>query len=242
MRQNQIIGIAGDIKSKKISVFSEMYHLLGKEGVFTGYTKTYQPKKEGDDVVPPETKPVQLTVQQAIKKSKDVLVEMFNVIATQDVGNCIAKADVKIGETALLKDVPATHLIFLEKQLKDIETFITKLPTLDPAENWKFNEANGCYESDKSTTYRTKKVPNSMVVAPPTEQHPAQVHIWNDEINIGTYTTTKFSGCMKATEKEALINKVTVLKQAVQIALQEANSTIIEEQSFGKVIVDYIFK
>ena len=120
MRQNQIIALASDIKSKKQAVFSEMYHLLGKEGVFTGYTKTYQPKKDGDDVIPPESKPVQLTVEQAIKKSKEVLAEMFNVVATQDVGNCYAKADVKVGETIILKDVPATHLIFLEKQLTDI--------------------------------------------------------------------------------------------------------------------------
>ena len=242
MRQNQIIALASDIKSKKQAVFSEMYHLLGKEGVFTGYTKTYQPKKDGDDVIPPESKPVQLTVEQAIKKSKEVLAEMFNVVATQDVGNCYAKADVKVGETIILKDVPATHLIFLEKQLKDIETFISKLPVLDPSENWKFNEASGCYKSDESTTYRTKKVPTSMITAPATPEHPAQVQVYNDEVNIGTYTTTKFSGCMKVVEKDALMQKVLDLKKAVQVALQEANSTLITEQTFGKTIVDYIFE
>ncbi len=127
------------------------------------------------------------------------------------------------------------------EQLKDIETFVSKLPVLDPSETWEFKESSGWYESAKSTTYKTKKVPNSMIAAPATPEHPAQVHIWNDEINIGTYTTTKFSGCMKAVEKQELLNKVTILKQAVQIALQEANSTVIKEQYFGKIIMEFIF-
>ena len=51
------------------------------------------------------------------------------VLATQDFANCQAKANVVVDGQTILKEVPVTHLLFLEKQLVDLRTFIDGLPT-----------------------------------------------------------------------------------------------------------------
>ena len=166
---------------------------------------------------------------------------MFNIIATQDKGNCIAKADVKIDGKVLLKDVPATHLIFLEKQLEDINTFVNTFPTLDPAEKWEWSPSGAVYVSSEAETFRTKQVPKSMITAPATDKHPAQVHIYNDNIVIGTYKTIKYSGAMLLTEKEEMLERIRILTRAVQQAREEANMTEVESVSYGSDILKYIF-
>ena len=65
---------------------------------------------------------------------------MFDVVLTQDMGNTHAKADIKVNGQTILPNVPVTYLLFLEKQVVDLETFVTKLPSLDPSEVW---EADG---------------------------------------------------------------------------------------------------
>lgn len=238
---NQIIAISANVKSRKQSVFSETYHTMKKEGIFSGHSKTYLPKDEDGEKLPDETKVVTLTVDKAIDRARAVLEDMFNVIATQDKGNCIAKADVKIDGAVLLKDVPATHLIFLEKQLADIITFVDAFPTLDPSEDWRYDENGGCYKSKESQSFRTKQVPKSMITAPATDKHPAQVHIYNENINIGTYTMLKYSGAMTATRKDELLEKIRILDKAVQQAREEANMTEVESVTYGTTLLKHIF-
>ena len=241
MKLNQIIAVSSNVKSRKQSSFSEVYHMLGKEGVFSGHSKTYLPKDEDGEKLPDEVKVVQLTIDKAIEKAKAVLEDMFNVVATQDSGNCFAKADVKIDDKVILKDVPATNLIFLEKQLDDISTFISKFPTLDPAENWTWNTSGSCFKTEESETFRTKQQPKSMITAPATDKHPAQVHIYNENVVIGTYKQVKFSGAIESTKKEALAEKVRILTRAVQQAREEANMTEVVSVTYGTDILKYIF-
>lgn len=238
---NQVIAISGTVKSRKQSTFDATYHQMKKEGIFSGYTKTYVAKDEEGEKLPDDVKIVQLTVDKAIMTARTVLEDMFNIVATQDKGNCLAKADVKIDGNILLKDVPATHLIFLEKELKDINTFIESFPVLDPSEDWAFESANGCFKSKPTETFRTKKIPKSMITAPATDKHPAQVHMYTDDVVIGTYTTTKFSGNMLATRKEKFLDKVRVLIRAVQQAREEANMTEVESVDYGSTVLSYIF-
>ena len=45
------------------------------------------------------------------------LAELFDLILTQDSANCHAKADIKLGDTVIAGNIPATYLLFLEKKL-----------------------------------------------------------------------------------------------------------------------------
>src|SRR6185295_19181249 len=107
--------------------------------------------------------------------------------------NCFAKADVIVDGTVVLSDVPVTTLLFLERKLVDLHTFIVKLPVLDPAERWSYSPDVGAYASAPSETIRSKKVMRNWVRAEATEKHPAQVDVYNEDVPEGTWTTVKYS-------------------------------------------------
>ena len=80
----------------------------------------------------------------------------------------------------LARDVPVTHLLFLEKQLTDVHTFVAKLPLLDPAEDWadEPDPVSGTWKTHPAKTVRSKKVPRNHRVAEATQQHPEQVQVY----------------------------------------------------------------
>src|SRR5688572_2648958 len=104
---------------------------------------------------------------------RQALTRLFDVILTKDVANGVAKADIVVDGTSIATDVPVTYLLFMEKQLTDLHTFVTKLPVLDAAESWAFDEATDAYATPPTQTTRSKKVPRNHVKAEATEKHPA---------------------------------------------------------------------
>lgn len=241
LHMNQVIAISNGEKSRKQKVLSQTYQSLQQVTLFEGFSKRYAPSDEEGAELPDEDKKVQMTVQQAIKEAVDVMTNMFNVVATQDVGNCHATAHVVLDHTVILENVPATYLIFLEKQLIDIETFISKFPVLDPAEDWSWNTNTACYASKPKKTHKTKKIHDVLVKYKATEQHPAQTELITKDEIIGYWTTIKFSGNIEKDYKDALLEKVRKLIKAVKFAREAANSEEVKKMYFGKQVLDYIF-
>lgn len=144
------------------------------------------------------------------------------------------------GET-LLRDVPVTYLLFLEKQLVDLHTFVKKLPVLDAAESWSFDDSTDTWRTDPVRTIRTKKVPRNHVKAEATEKHPAQVEVYYEDIAVGYWTTVKFSGALPARRVNELVERVEKLQQAVKYAREEANGTEVTDRRVGDVVFRYLF-
>lgn len=238
---NQVIAVVAGKKANTVKVVTEAYHQIQKAPLFDGISRTYQPKKEDGDQLPPESKSIQVRAGDLIAKARAAWTEMFNVVATQDWANCTAKSDVSIDGQVILKDVPVTHLLFLEKQLKDVEAFVGKLPTLDPSETWLYNDAADHYATPPSETVRTKKVPKAFEASPATKEHPAQVQVFHEDIVEGFWKTTKFSGALPAKEKNEILERVRRLHEAVVKAREDANSVDVTQVSVGKEVFDYLF-
>lgn len=241
MKMNQVIAIANGEKGRMQKVISKVYQKLQKPALFQGITRTFKPIDADAEKYPDEGTIVQLTVQQAIEEGIAVMVDAFNIVATQDCGNQIAKADVKVDDKVVIKDVPATHLIFLEKQLKDVETFVDTFPTLDPAREWEYSDDASCYKSKTEETHKTKKIPKPIVKYDATPEHPAQTEMFTEDVITGYWTTTYLSGAIKKSEKEEFLNKVRMLSNSIKVAREEANSVTVEKKTIGKDVLDFIF-
>src|SRR6476469_973246 len=126
-RLNQIIAIEKGIKSRSVQELAEAQKALQKPAVLSGISRTYRPKDEEGEQLPPEATKVQMKAEEIIRRTADILVELFDVTATKDYTNCKARADVVVDGKPLLREVPVTYLLFLEKQLVDLHTFIKKL-------------------------------------------------------------------------------------------------------------------
>ena len=141
----------------------------------------------------------------------------------------------------LLSQVPATYLLFLEKQLVDMHTFIKKLPVLDPSEAWAHDASADCWATEPVQTTKTKKVPRNHVKSEATEKHPAQVEVYHEDVVVGNWRTIKFSSALPAKRVNELLARVEKLQEAVKFAREEANSLEVTEQKVGAKIFDYLF-
>lgn len=238
---NQIVAVVNGVKTKTSKVLTDMYQQLKKDQLFDGISRTYQPSDEDGETCPPEQKLVQLTTKDAIANVREALVNMFDVIYTQDVANGIAVADVTVDGKTLANNVPVTHLLFLEKQLTDLHTFVNSLPVLDPAYEWTFDTNRNVYATKPTSTNKTKKVYRNHVKAEATEKHPAQVEVYTEDIKVGEWSTVKFSGAMSASSKKDMLERVVKLQNAVKVAREVANSIEVENKTIAESLLNYIF-
>lgn len=238
---NQILAIEKGIKTDTFQKLTEAHHQLQKSALLTGISKTYQPRDEEGEPLPPEFTRVQVNAEAVIKETREILVRLFDVTATKDWANCHAKADIVVDGQKLLESVPATYLLFLEKQLTDIHTFIRKLPALDSSENWTLDSADGTWKTAAVETLRTKKVPRNHVKAEATEKHPAQVEVYMEDVPVGRWRTVKMSGALPTTRITELLNRVEKLQAAVKFAREEANGAEATNMTISEKLFNYLF-
>ncbi len=237
---NQIIAVEKGVKSKAYSELTEAHHALQKSALLAGIARTYQPKDEEGEQYPPESTRVQVRAEEILRETAATLTRLFDVTATKDWANCEAKADVRVDGEVLLPAVPATYLLFLEKQLTDLHTFVSKLPVLDAAETWNFDQAADCWATDPVQTTKTKKIPRNHVKAEATEKHPAQVEVYYEDVVVGHWRTVKFSGSLPASRVKELLDRVDKLQQAVKFAREEANNTEVTDRQIGERVFAYL--
>ncbi len=240
---HQVIAVLNGKKTRATAVLTEVYHKLQKVALFEGLSRRYTPIDpiEGEKF-PDEKKVVQYTVDESIREVSDTLVDLFDTVAAQDCANCQAKADVVVDGQKLLSQVPVTHLLFLEKQLTDLRTFVSKMPVLDPAEEWHFDGAVDLWSTSPSEGVKTKKVPRNHVKAEATDKHPAQVEMYFEDVRVGTWCTIKHSGAIPAKRRNEMLARVGKLQEAVKQAREEANVIDAPPVSVGKSLLQYVFQ
>jgi len=240
-RQNQIIAIEKGARGEAEGMITRAYHVLQKTVLLNGIARSYIPQAEDGDQLPPESTLVQVRASDEINKVTEKLSRMFDVVATREKTNTVAKASVVVDGDTLISEVPANVLLFLEKQLVDIVTFIRKLPTLDPAETWHYDSASDCYVTEPTQTTRTKKIPKNHVLAAATDKHPAQVQMYHEDVVAGTWTTRKFSGALEVRVVSDMLARVQKLQAAVKMAREEANTCEAVDLKIGDKVLGYVF-
>lgn len=238
---NQLIAVANGKKSQCQSALTQIHHMVQKSDLLQGIIRKYRPKDEDGERYPNEQKNIQYTATRAISEATKVLSDLFDIIATQDMTNTVAAADVVVDGEVIVGKIPVTHLLFLEKQLIDLNTFIEKIPTLDPAERWTYDTASGSYRTEETESVKTKKIPKNWIKYEATKEHPAQVEIFHEDVVVGYWSTTKFNGGIPVDTKQAMLNRVKKLQEAVKFAREEANSIEVMDCKTGKAVMSYIF-
>jgi hypothetical protein len=240
-RLNQIIAVEKGVKSRSFQELTEAHHALQKPALLAGIARTYRPKDDEGEQLPAESTKVQIKAEEIIQQTAAILTRLFDVTATKDWTNCVARADVIVDGQTLLAQVPVTYLLFLEKQLVDMHTFIKKLPTLDASESWSFDASADCWATEPVQTVKTKKIPRNHVKAEATDKHPAQVEVYYEDVAVGFWRTVKFSGSLPAKRVSELLERVEKLQQAVKFAREEANNAEAVDQKLGERVFQFLF-
>lgn len=243
MKLCQVLAIESGTKSKAQKELTALHRSSEKAELYAGISRRYQPKEEGGESLPDEKQVAQLKAKEVLQKLEETLSEAFDIEFTKDAGNVIAKASVTVegSKEPLLVDAPVSYLLYLEKQLEDINTFVSKMPTLDPSEEWAFDTTTQLHRTPPVGTARTKKKMTAVVLYEATKEHPAQVKEVGEDVVVGTWNTTKFSGALPADRKEEILSRINKLQRAVKFAREEANGTVVEKQKSAEKIFGYLF-
>ena len=240
-RLNQVIAVEKAAKGRILGEITRMHQQLQKPGLLAGFAKTYQKRDEEGDDYPPERQRVQVAAAELLRQAGRLLGELVDLTAQKDWANTRARADVIVEGEVLLEQVPATFLLFLEKQLTDLRTFVAAIPALDPAEEWTLDPTTDLWRTEPTQTTRTKKVQRPIVLYPATEEHPAQTQLISEDVVVGTWVTTKTSGALPEPRKQQLLERIEALSRAVKHARETANGVEAPEQPLGGKLFEYLF-
>jgi hypothetical protein len=242
---SQVVRAEAGVKAAHTRIVSDAYHDVQKTGdnsPMSGIQRSYKPRFEDGAQFPDEYRRVQFTAESRVQKYLDSLAGLLDMTATKDYGNLNARATVRVGETVIIEDAPVTLLMNLEKQLDMFRVFLEELPTLDPAQDWEWNQEAKAYASKPSGTARTEKITVPVVLSPATDRHPAQVQVVNKDEVQGIWTTVKYSGFLTGDRIKELTDRVTRLLLAVRFAREEANATTrVEKKALGGAVASYLF-
>lgn len=240
MKLSALLAVGKDVKSTGNATITRLHHLLQKPSCVVGIRRNYAPKTEGGEQLPSEATNVQVRSAEALREATSAFAGIIDVILKTDLTNTKAHADIVVDGTVLATAIPATTLLSLEKQLVDLSTFVEKIPELDQAESWALDEGVGEYRSTPSSTLRTKKVQQPLVLYPATDKHPAQVQMITEDVAVGTWTITKFSGALPRSRREFIAERVRKLLAAVKIAREEANAINVVEREIGSTLMSWV--
>lgn len=238
---NQINALVTGRKGVAEKYVGDLYKLLQKPELFNGRNRTYKPYDDvNGEKLPAESQKVQFNLKEMLTNAAAMWTELWDLTGTQDAGNQSARADVVVDGKTVMAGVPVTTLLFLEKQVNDVETFLSKLPVPDSQEDWTHDPNQGLLRSRATESLRTKKEPAHHEKAPATKEHPAQVEFFWKDVPVGTWTTVLFSGALPADQKKGLMARVKKLKDAIKTAREEANSIDVKVSQVGAPLFAYL--
>lgn len=245
---HELLAVEGDLRSQAEATRKDLENTFQKKGHhFQKKVVTFKSKQEGvEDKVES-----QLNLQSTVKKELgwigEKLSKVMDVGHQVDIANTSAKADVTLDDgVVLLKDVPGTSLLRMEKRIVEIRDLVHSIPTLDPAKGFEAapSEGDGIYQARDDERPRTEKTFDFKVMVPASDKHPAQVkELMLDKV-IGHTVTQEWSSLLTVSDKGAMLDRVEELLRAVKKARSRANELDIDvrQNKIGETVLNYVFK
>lgn len=244
---HELLAVQDSLDKQALKTTTELKGTFqNKRHLFEEKLVTFEPLDETQKTVTESQSNIQSTVKKEIDWISEILAKSYDIEYQIDSANTQAKADV-VDEagTTLLKSVPATTLLQLEKQLAFLREFILTIPTLDPAKGFSpdSNKGVGIFQAKDVHKRRTAKVTRPLTLAPATDKHPAQVQLVQEDVPTGTIHEQEWSSMITPATKSDVLMKCENLIRYVKQARSRANEVDVDVRSLklGKTVLDYIF-
>lgn len=229
---------ADKVRADLSNTFDKKRHLFGEKIV------TFVPNTEGAAPVTEEQSDLQSTVRTELRWISDLWAKAVDAAYQIAESNMAARADVVLDNgTVLLKNMPATALLELEKRAGEIHALVTTIPTLDPAKGFKpdSDKGQGIFKAREVTKTRTKKTIRPIVKYEATKEHPAQVDLINEDLPIGTIREQEWSGLITPAEKADMLTRAEELRRALKTARSRANEATAATDKVASKLFSYVF-
>ena len=232
--KSQVDKARGDL----LNTFEKKRHHFSKKLI------TFKPLAEDAAPITEEQLDLQTTVARELAWIRGLWAPAIDTSAQIAEANTTARADVVLNNgRVLLKDVPATSLLELEKRVSEVHTLVSQVPTLDPAKGFTPDpsEGPGIFKAREETKTRTQKQPKPIVLYEATKEHAAQVQLLSLDVPTGTIHQQEWSGLITTAEKADMLERVEELRRAIKAARARANEVIVPKISIGDTLLSYVF-
>lgn len=243
---HEVIPAREELKGERRKLLDETGNTFGKKTEhFRGHQRDYVPFDESakDRESEVDRKELDTTVRSKLDYLFEHLIKYWDASAQVDATNQVAKADILVNGRILVAGVPATLLLAMEGELKDLRAVLGEIPTLPPGRKYERDAALGpniWRQVDADVSFKQAKVIQSKILVQPTKEHPAQIEKWTEALNVGKYSMRQWFGMLSPSEKSELLGRLDELSRAVKAARQRANTTDVVPFSIGAAIRDYL--
>ncbi|GAG83367.1 unnamed protein product, partial [marine sediment metagenome] len=151
---------------------------------------------------------METTVDKKLKYTINSIVNYIDAFSQKEATNQDAKADVVIDDITIVKDVPATLLLGLEKRLNGWRDLFASIPTLTTGVEYVRDPTLGeniWKQKHSKETLRTSKTFQYKVLVEATKEHAAQIERWEEQIPVGKYIESSWAGVLSSGEKYELL-------------------------------------
>lgn len=238
-RLSQVLANEKNVKTKTNSQGSTLHKENQKADLFNGMNKVFHPLDETvTERLEPETKPVIKSAMDNLLSFVDMQGELMDLTLTKDTANCSALGTVKFGDKEM--KLPITFLLWLDKQLDDLKTFVTNLPVLDNSKKWVKDDSRNLWVTEVTKTGRNKKVKKVLTLAEATDKHPAQCQVYEEDVLQGYWHTEYTSKAVREVDKTAMLKKIEMLERSVKEAQHEANAMRVDDVNISEMLRGYL--
>lgn len=234
---HELLAVRPSLKTEAQQALSRVIGLL-KDGQtrLVGQYSRYEPLAEDGEPFPDEIKNMATTVDAEIGVLSGPFAAWLDALLQIESTNQNATGDL------FGTELPATALLALENALGELRGVYAVIPTNDPTERWQWDQTIGCYVSPERIKHKTKKIPQTVVLHPPTPEHPAQTQLFTEDVRIGTWHTVIHSGMLSPEEKRARLGRLDGLIREVRKARERANCEEVVDVHLGEKILAHINK
>jgi hypothetical protein len=241
-----LLAVEPDLVQGAQNLVAETISTFSKKGDhFDGLQKVYKPFSDdaSTEQIPPEVKEVVTTVKEKIDFTKEFVIKALDATLskeeTNSSGGAVAKLEIEGKDFGTFS---ATSFLALERNLLRLREMYKAIPTLDPTTKWDTETQSGrnLYVSPQEVRFRSVRQQKPITLAPATDKHPAQVQIFQEDVQVGKYETVYFSGKISVKEKSEYLGRLDNLILAVKRAKEEANRAEVKQVHVGENIFKYI--
>lgn len=217
----------------------------GKRHLFEEKKVTFIANEENSQRVTEEQQDIQSTVAKEFEWFTGIMAKAIDADHNIDEANTQARADVELEDgTVIVKGIPATSLLQLERRITEMRGLVDAAPTLDPAKGFQPDpqRGHGFYQARLQARDRTKKIPTTLVKYPATDKHPAQTEVFMEDKPVGKIETQEWSAMLTPATKTELLDRCDILLRAVKKARAKANDIEISTSGLkiGKQLLGYV--
>lgn len=232
MKLHELLAIEGSHEKQTDKCRADLAHTFDKKRhLFEEKRVTFISDSEGTPATVEAQSDLQSTVPKELNWLSAFVIKSLDASYQVAETNTIARADVLAADgSIILKQVPATALLELEKRVTELGTLLHTIPMLDPAKGFLADAARGVdvFKAREVNKPRTKKDARVIVKYEATPQHPAQTELISEDKRIGTIQEQEWSGLLTPARKAELINNAETLVRAIRSARSRANDASVD--------------